>query len=66
MKQSDTRDQSLNKKAETWPAVCERCKESLQGSLPEESKAMSTLEKPLMVEDRDPTFGWSEGDDATF
>jgi hypothetical protein len=64
MKQSETRDQSLNEKPETWPAVGERRKESLQGHLPAEVIAVRAAGKRLMVGTGDPTFGGSERDDA--
>ncbi len=64
MKQSETCDQSLNEKPETWPAVGERRKEPLQGHLPAEGTAVCAAGKPLMVGAGDPTFGGSERDDA--
>ena len=64
MKQSETRDQSLNEKPETWPAIGERRKESLQGNLPAEVTAVGSARKRLMVGTGDPTFGGSERDDA--
>jgi hypothetical protein len=64
MKQSETCDQSLNEKPETWPAVGERRKEPLQGHLPVEVIAVIAVRKRLTVGSGDPTFGGSERDDA--
>jgi hypothetical protein len=64
MKQSETRDQSLNEKPETWPTIGESRKESLQGNLPAEVTAVRAVGKRLMVAAGDPTFGGSERDDA--
>ena len=64
MKQSETRDQSLNEKPETWPTIGERRKEPLQGHLPAEVIAVRAVGERLMVGTGDPTFGGSEPDDA--